>query len=148
MDFARDRILQLHLCRVAAYTLLRSNTIRTDVKLVISLTDYVIVVDGGKVKGLRVDDDSCVGFIRTLLRKGRMPGAKIVPLHQLTLKENKTCKWDEVIDGKKSLCCDIVLDGFPLLRINDKNIYTWYVGASLTILLEGGCWHDQRRRYP
>ena len=141
MDFARDKILQLHLCRVTAYTLLRSNTIRTDVKLVIGLTDYAIVVDGGKVKGLRVDDDSCVGFIRALLRKGRMPGAKIVPLHQLTPKEDKTCKWDEVIYGRKSSCCNIVFDGFPLLRIDDKNIYTWYIGASLTILLERGCQH-------
>jgi len=144
MALTRDKVLQLHLCRVIAYTLLRSNAIRTNVKVIIGLTDYAIVVDGGKVKGLRVDDGSCVGFVRTLLRKGRMPGAKIISLHQLALKEDKSCRWNEVVDGKKSLCCNIVFDGFPLLRINDKNIYTWYIGAALAILLERGCRHDWR----
>lgn len=142
MDIVKNKILQLHLCRVIAYILLRSNAIKTNVKVVIGLADYAIVVDGGKVKGLSVDDDSCMGFVRALLRKGKAPGARIVPLHKLTIEEYKACRWIEIVDDKNSLCCSIVFDGFPFLKVNDKDIYTWYIGAALAILLEWGYQHD------
>lgn len=142
-DLAKDKRLQLHLCRTIAYILLRSNSIKTNVRIVVSFANYAITIDGRKVKGLRVDDDSCIGFVRALLRKGRMPGAEIILSSKPLFEESKVCKWTEIIYGKEETCCNIIFDDFPLLKINDKNIYTWYIGAAMAILLEGGYWHGR-----
>jgi len=121
----REKLLEL--CRTASYTLLLSNNIRRDVLLVNRYPDgYTVTFNPRRLRGLRMDEESCTGLIRRAILRGGVRGVVVriaggggappgccTPVHALRS------------------CCSCIRLEAPVVAVQGVEVYTWFLAAAI-----------------
>ncbi|NPA05539.1 MAG: hypothetical protein GXO09_05550 [Crenarchaeota archaeon] len=124
----------LGLCRVASYTLLLSNSIRRDVLLVNRFSDgYLAVFKPWRLRGLRMDEESCTGLIRRAILYGKVPGVELA--RNKPLDTEGCCSHTEALRE----CCDCIRLPAPLAVVGGVRLYAWFLAAVILMRADVVC---------
>lgn len=153
--YVDDNILYTLLCKAIRAALMLSYGIRRDVYICFSINNLKtsLLCRGDSIKGLYVDEPSCIGFLKKLFAKrigigfefidGCLQYAYSLGLRQLNLPLHRNINELEnsVRDCEKGFYIKVVSDGYGNTEIGLK---LWNFLSITNIVLDNICYVDDR----